>query len=139
MNAVFLDSSVILRHVLGEPQAHPMVKQLDQAWASELLRVEALRTLDRLRLLRQWSDEIVAMRIRVLTAVMAPIREVPIQAPILRQAAQPFPTMVGTLDAIHIATAVLMQYQLKQEVLLLTHDRRQGTAALAMGLQAEGF
>lgn len=138
MSLAYVDTSVILRHVLGEPQAYKPLKQLETVWANELLRVEALRAIDRVRLHAQLSSEEIALRISTLLGLLANIREVPIQPPILRQAAQPLPTVIGTLDAIHLATAILVREQIQNDLLFLTHDRRQGIAAQAAGFEVRG-
>lgn len=135
----FTDTSVVLRLVFGERGAHEGVHKFSKIYASELLRVEALRALDRLRVQNSWPEAEVAQRVRILTAVCAFISFIPIQAPILRRASEPFPTIVGTLDAIHLASALLAEGQLKKPILFLTHDSRQGLAAIASGLRAEGF
>lgn len=139
MKIAFLDTSVTLRRILAERGAYPFLDKFDRLFASELMRVEALRCLDRLRIQEKWPQEEIALRIRLLTAAGALISFVPIQPPILRRASEPFPAIVGTLDAIHIATALLVQEQLKKTLLFLTHDRKQGIAAQAAGLEAEGF
>lgn len=139
MHNVYLDSSVVLRHVLGEPQPFPLPGRYRKAWASELLRIECLRTIDCERIHSRWSSEEVTLRMGILTATLALVEEISLQAPILRRAAESFPTVVRTLDAIHLATAILMQEQLKEQWVFLTHDRRQGIAATAAGLTVEGF
>ncbi|MBI5298790.1 MAG: type II toxin-antitoxin system VapC family toxin [Deltaproteobacteria bacterium] len=139
MKPSFLDTSILLRHILGEPNAYQKLKQFDKIYASELTRVEALRTIDRLRIQNRWPQEEVALRIRLLTAFSASVEIIPLQPAILRRASDPFPTTVGTLDALHIATALLIQIQLNKSLLFLTHDTRQGLAAVASGMDAEGF
>ncbi|MBI2345303.1 MAG: PIN domain-containing protein [Deltaproteobacteria bacterium] len=135
----YLDTSVVLRQVLDEPGAFVGLRTIEVAYANELVRVEALRSIDRLRILNAWPNAEVVARIRALIAILAPVREIPIQPPILRRAADPFPTIVGTLDAIHIATALLTQEEVGKPLLFLTHDRTQGIAAEAAGMTAEGF
>lgn len=139
MKIAFLDSSILLRIILGEPNPYLHLEKIKNLYTSELLRIEVLRTIDRLRILNTWTPEEVAIRIRLFTALSAAIEFIPVQPPILRRATEPFPTIVGTLDAIHIATALLTQDQLKKPLLFLTHDSKQGVAAQAAGLNAEGF
>ena len=43
------------------------------------------------------------------------------------------PTAVKTLDAIHLASALLLAEQRESDVMFGTYDRRQGTAARALG------
>lgn len=135
MTLAYVDTSVLLRHILGEPGAHFPLNRFADLYASELLKVEALRTIDRLRIHGRWSDREVTERIQLLTAVSAAIHEIPIQPPILRRASDPFPIVVRTLDALHIATALLMRQQIGRPLQFLTHDRRQAEAALAAGLK----
>jgi hypothetical protein len=53
---------------------------------------------------------------------------------ILERAAQPMPTELGTLDAIHLATALLWRDMTRNELVMATHD-----AALAVGARAHGL
>lgn len=139
MRIAVLDTSVLLRRMLGERGSYPFHTKFDKAYASELVRVESLRCLDRLRIQETWPQEEIATRARLLVAACAFIHFVPLEPPVLRRASEPFPAVVGTLDAIHIATALLLQGQLKKPLVFLTHDKRQGLAAQAAGLQADGF
>ena len=43
------------------------------------------------------------------------------------------PTIVKTLDAIHIATASLIQERLHSQLVFITHDQQQAKAARALG------
>jgi len=139
MRIALLDTSVFLRRILGERDAFPFSERFDKVYASELLRVEALRCLDRLRILNRWPQEEIALRARLLVAASAFLNFVSLELPVLRRAAEPFPAVVGTLDAIHIATALLLQGQLKKPLVFLTHDKKQGLVAQAPGLEAVGF
>jgi hypothetical protein len=56
---------------------------------------------------------------------------------VLRRASEPFPTQIRTLDAIHIASALLVQTR-KRTLYFATHDADMATAALAMGLRVIG-
>ena len=57
-----------------------------------------------------------------------------IDAVVLERAAQPMPTELGTLDAIHLATALLWKEMMGVELVMATHD-----GALALGAQAHGL
>lgn len=52
----------------------------------------------------------------------------------LARAAQPFPTTLGTLDAIHLSTALLWRERTGEALTLATHD-----GALALGARAFGL
>ena len=56
---------------------------------------------------------------------------VDIEAAVLDRAAQPMPTELGTLDAIHLATALLWKEMTRVDLVMATHDE-----ALALGAQA---
>jgi hypothetical protein len=64
---------------------------------------------------------------------LAGIALAPVDQIVLRRAGEPFPTPIKTLDAIHLATALLLNSAIGG-IVLLTHDRQLGVAALACGL-----
>jgi predicted nucleic acid-binding protein len=135
----YVDSSVLLRVVFGEPGQLAEWRRLDRGVASELARVECLRALDRQRLRGSLGDEEVARRHAAVFQTLDRLYLVPLTAEVLSRAAQPFPTSLGTLDAIHLATALLWQEsdQARLES-LLTHDLELGRAARAMGFATLG-
>ncbi|HTR47058.1 MAG TPA: hypothetical protein VMM16_06715 [Verrucomicrobiae bacterium] len=59
---------------------------------------------------------------------------VEIDSMVLDRAAQPVPTEMGTLDAIHLATALLWRESTSEDLAMATYDR-----ALALGAQARGL
>jgi predicted nucleic acid-binding protein len=84
------------------------------------------------------TDDMAAARDR--TAVLAALSGftlVEIGDQILGRAADPFPTALGTLDAIHLATAVELRAQVP-ELTFATHDRELALAAQAVGFTVEG-
>lgn len=134
----YVDSSVILRVVLGQPQALAEWKRIRTGIASALVEVECLRTLDRLRLRQDLPDAEVAVRRTAIDAILARLSLVDPTRPILARAAQPFPTLLGTLDAIHLATALLWRDRNEGDLVVATHDGALATAARACGLTAIG-
>ncbi|MGH8610438.1 MAG: PIN domain-containing protein [Gammaproteobacteria bacterium] len=70
------------------------------------LEVECLRALDRLRLAQRLGDDEVAVRREAAFRLIEAMEVVEITRPVLARAAQPLPTSLGTLDAIHLATAL---------------------------------
>ena len=136
---VYVDSSVILRRVLGQSGALEDWDEFETVLASALAEVECLRTLDRLRLRGLPSErEFVGWREGVFRLLHgADIIEVTRQ--VLQRAAQPMPTALGTLDAIHLATALLWRERSSDELSMATHDRALGAAARASGLPVLGL
>jgi len=130
----YVDASVLLRVVLRQPNALPEWTQIDRGVSSALVTTESLRTLDRLRLHAQLSDSELAPRRQAVLAVIASLELVEIDGTVLDRAAQPMPTELGTLDAIHLASALLFRESTGEELMMATHDR-----ALALGAQAHGI
>ena len=130
----YVDASVLLRVVLGQPNALPEWTQIDRGLSSALVTTESLRTLDRLRLRAQLSDSKLAPRRQAVLALIASLELVEIDGTVLDRAAQPMPTELGTLEAIHLASALLFRESTGEELMMATHDR-----ALALGAQAHGI
>jgi predicted nucleic acid-binding protein len=135
----YVDASVSLRVVLGQPNALPEWSQIDRGVSSALVTTESLRTLDRLRLKAQISDSDLAQRRQTVLAVVASLELVEIDAAVLDRAAQPMPTELGTLDAIHLATALLWRESTREELTVATHDRALGLGAQSFGLRVVGI
>jgi predicted nucleic acid-binding protein len=134
---VYIDSSVILRILFREPNPVEVWGKWDSAFSSNLWRVEALRTVDRLRLSGDLSDEDVADLVREIRIVHETLAIYPLSERILQRASESFPTVVGTLDAIHLATALAIR-EVEPIDLLLTHDGQLGTAARSVGFTVIG-
>lgn len=134
----YLDASVVLRLVLGEPGRLPDWKQVERAVASALTEVESLRTLDRLSRLGALSTEELAERRGAVYRLLEACEVVDVSRPILRRAAESFPTPLGTLDAIHLATALAWRDATGTTLVVATHDKALATAARATGLAATG-
>ena len=130
----YVDASVLLRFALGQPDALPEWRQIERGVSSALIRTESLRTLDRLRLRANLADAEVAKRRATVLAVIASLEVVDIGEAVLDRAAQPMPTEVGILDAIHLATALLWKEMRRVDLVMATHDE-----ALALGAQAHGL
>ena len=130
----YVDASVLLRVALGQSNALAEWRQIDRGVASALVMTEGLRTLDRLRLRANLSDPEVAIRRAAILALVDSLELVEIDSTVLTRAAQPMPTELGTLDAIHLATALLWKETTGADLVMATHD-----AALALGAQAHGL
>ena len=134
----YLDSSVILRIILGQPDRLKAWKSVERGVASALVQVECLRTLDRLRLRATVSDEDIAERRETVFRLIEETEVVEPSMTVLDRAARPFPTELGTLDAIHLATALVWREARAEEIVMATHDHALGTAARATGLRVVG-
>ena len=135
----YVDASVVLRVALRQPDALPEWRQIEQGVASALIMTESLRTLDRLRLRARLADAEVASRRATILQLIASLELVEVDAVVLDRAAQPMPTELGTLDAIHLATAVLWKEMSRVDLVMATHDGALGLAAQAHGLPVVGI
>lgn len=130
----YVDSSIILRLALGQPNALREWKQIIRGVSSALVTTESLRTLDRLRLRAELEDPEIALRRATILRLIASLELVEVDTTVLERAAQPMPTELGTLDAIHLATALLWNDMGPSRLTMATHD-----AALAIGARAYGL
>lgn len=131
---VYLDSSVLLRILLGQTGRLREWTHIKAGVASRLVEVECLRVLDRLRLSGAADDELLADQREALFRLTDMLDVVEVTPAILGAASQPLPTVIGTLDAIHLATAVLWRESRDPDLVMATHDR-----ALALAARASGF
>ncbi|MEA3245486.1 MAG: type II toxin-antitoxin system VapC family toxin [Gemmatimonadota bacterium] len=134
----YLDASVVLRLVLGEPDKLTEWRRVESAVASALTEVECLRTLDRLGRAGALREQEVAARRGEVYRLLEGVEIVDVARPILRRASEPFPVPIGTLDAIHLATALAWRDATETALVIATHDRALATAARSVGLQAIG-
>jgi uncharacterized protein len=133
----YVDSSVLLRIILDEPDALAAWARVTQAVSIEVIRLECLRTIDRARIVRRLDDaEVADRRARVLETIET-FTLVPLVSPVLERAAEPFPTMVGSLDAIHLASALIAR-ETFEELVFATHDAELGIAARSVGFTVDG-
>lgn len=134
----YVDSSVLLRVVLGQKGALKEWKQITTGIASVLVEIECLRTIDRLRYHDQPSDDEIATRRDAVYRMLEQMELVEPSAAILRRASQPLPVPLGTLDAIHLATAAAWREAREKDLTVATHDRALATAARASGFRVVG-
>jgi predicted nucleic acid-binding protein len=134
----YVDSSVLLRVLLGEPARLKEWADIEHGVTSALAEVETLRTLDRLRLATSMPAEHLASRREAAFRLLEGLEIVEITRPVLARAAQPLPTVLGTLDAIHLASALLWREQSDDPLVMATHDGALGLAARACGLEVVG-
>lgn len=138
MTIVYLDASVALRLILGEPGRLTEWRRVESATASALTEVECLRTLDRLSRAGALSDEELAERRTAVYRLLEGVEVVDISRPILRRASEPFPAPLGTLDAIHLSTAMSWRDAKGEVLTMATHDKALATAARSVGLEVIG-
>jgi len=133
----YVDASVLLRIVGGERGALRQWVTITRPLSSTLVRLECLRTIDRARVRARLADDQVAARRAATLEQLDAFELVDLDSAILERAAEPFPTPIGSLDAVHLATALLLRRELS-DLVVATHDRELGLAARAMDFRVVG-
>jgi hypothetical protein len=110
----------------------------DRGETPRLLDQLTLRTLDRLRLRGAITDQQLSSRREAVYRLLEEIEIVEATRPILARASLPLPTPIGTLDAIHLATAMLWRESSAADLVVATHDAALGLAARASGFRVVG-
>ena len=134
----YVDTSALLRIVLREPGALEDLRSYDGLVSSELIAVEGMRTIDRLRLQGSLTAEEAATRRRTVEEWLEAIDLVLLRPPVLSRATEPMPMPLGTLDALHLATALIWRDRVGPLTAMATHDSMLGTAARAFGFDVLG-
>ncbi len=127
----YLDSSVVLRYLLNGDQSLTKIKSFKAVGSSRLLQTECLRVINRYRLENLIDDDQLVEVTRALDLMLGGMQLFRISDPVLARAGGPFPVVVGTLDAIHLATALLWDPQVE----LFTFDKQLARAAESMGIR----
>ena len=131
----YLDSSVLLRHILlgKEPIRHAL--EFPRVVSSALLEIECRRVLHRCRLAGELTDEALTVARERLDKVLAGIDLLEMSRQIKQRAMDPFPVNVRTLDALHVATALLVGED-AGGVALFSHDEGMNRCARSLGINA---
>lgn len=134
----YVDTSALLRLVLREPGALEQLRSFDALVSSELIAVESRRAIDRLRAQGSLTAEDAAERLKIVADWLEGIDLVLLRPPVLRRAGDPLPTPLGTLDAIHLATALVWRERMSPLAVIATHDAALGLAARSFGFDVLG-
>jgi predicted nucleic acid-binding protein len=134
----YIDTSALLRLVLREPGDLDDLRAYDALVSSELAAVESARTIDRLRVQGALTLEEAATRRRAVAEWLEAIDLVLLRPLVLSRASEPLPTPLGTLDAIHLATALIWREHMGALPTVATHDSALGVAARAFGFDVRG-
>ena len=135
---VYLDTSTVLRVLLRQARPLSIWGRWERAYTSEILGLEARRAIDRLRLEAALDDARVATAHESLRRLERTIGKVALTRAVLQRAALPMPTVVKTLDAVHLASALLLSERRHVALTFATHDDQQAVAARALGFECVG-
>jgi predicted nucleic acid-binding protein len=123
---IYLDSSVVLAHLLVEDRVPPANLWQKPLTASRLLEYEVWNRLHARGLGPSHGEQARALIDRVALIEMAP--------PVLERALEPFPVPVRTLDGLHLASIEFLRAR-RQPVELASYDARLIAAAQALGIR----
>jgi predicted nucleic acid-binding protein len=132
-----VDTSVILRKLFGERGMLAEWSSIREAFASRIVLVELGRIVGRSRLSGQIDDAQVEQLHGESRRLLRSISLVALTDRILTRAAGPMPTVLGSLDAIQLATAQELAAS-RPGLTLATHDKQLARAARASGLDVYG-
>jgi predicted nucleic acid-binding protein len=135
----YIDTSALLRIVLREPGALEELRTYDGLVSSELIAIESARTIDRLRLQGSLTTDEAATRLRTVSEWLEAIDLVLLRPPVLSRASEPMPMPLGTLDAVHLATALIWRDRMGALSTIATHDTVLGSAARTFGFDVRGI
>ncbi len=124
---IYLDTSVLLAHVLGETRRPPSELWSEVLVSSRLLEYEPWNRIHAYGLAGTHGE--------ATRAALASVDLVELSPVVLARAVHPFPDPVRTLDALHPSTLEYLTKQGKQPR-LLSRDARQHDCAGTMGLGA---
>jgi hypothetical protein len=79
-----------------------------------------------------------AERIGVVNEWLEAVDLVLLRPQVLSRASEPMPLPIGTLDAIHLATALIWRDRMGPLPQMMTHDAALGAAARAFGFDVRG-
>lgn len=134
----YVDTSALLRLVLREAGALDGLRTYKRFVSSELIAVESCRTIDRMRVQGSLSADEAASRLTALREWLEAIDLVLLRPPVLSRASEPLPTPLGTLDALHLATALIWRDRMRDPLVVATHDTALALAARAFGFEVVG-
>ena len=134
----YVDTSVPLRILLGQPRRLRQWGRWERGYTSELMGVEIRRVLDRLRLACVLDDEGLASAHEKCARIESALGRVDVTRTVLQRAGLPMPTAVKTLDALHLASALILQERIEDRLVFATHDAQQAVAARALGFLCIG-
>jgi predicted nucleic acid-binding protein len=133
----YVDTSVLLRHILLGDSSIQQVLACERIISSELLEIESRRVIHRYRIDGEIDDEGLVQANSRLNAVLSGISLLALSSAVKRRAMGAFPVHVKTLDALHLASAlVYTDTSPERNVLIFSFDTGMNRCASALGFTA---
>jgi len=130
----YIDTSILLEEIFRPGKYTATLEKVATAYCSELLNIEAMRTIDRYRIEAKLRDDELARAKHCLLQYKEGMNIVEMSDQIKKRAAMPFSTVVGSLDAIHLCTALYLRNELQINLSMLTLDQQLAIASMAEGM-----
>jgi hypothetical protein len=134
----YLDSSVLLRFVLDQPDPLVEFGEIEHGITSLLTQTECMRAVDNSRIEGGLDDDQYYARCLAVYAKLRGIDRVGVARSVLRRVESSFPAPIGTLDAIHVATALQWRDRRAPDLVFATHDAQQGRVVRLLGFEVIG-
>jgi hypothetical protein len=131
----YLDSSAIIRFLTQTPEFFREFSEPQVFATAEITEIECFRTFDKLRLMGELSDDELIVAKEDLKDLLASADIIQMDHEVLTAAKAPYSMVIRSLDAIHIATALEWQRELKEPVTIFSHDKRMNQLARYVGLE----
>ena len=131
---VYLDSSFVIRRLLGVGKPAEFWGKWEKAYASTLMRTECFRIANNLRLAGKLDD---AGRARLgawIETVCNAVTQIPLTDNVMKRAAEAYPVEIGTLQALHLATMQELESVHGVKCVLASDDDGLVQAAKALGI-----
>lgn len=135
----YVDTSVLLRLVLLEPETLAEWSDLTEGVTSQIAIVECHRGLYQALATKRLNDASFPAAREAVETILDRLRIIRVSRAIIKAASLPLPVSLGALDAIHLASAIQYRARRTEELIhFATHDRRLREAARAMNFPVLG-
>lgn len=130
----YLDSSVLLRHILLGDSGIEHVFAVGKVISSELLEIECKRVLHRYRLQNDLDDDGFIEASDRLEQVLNAVSIIRLSPKVKKRSAEAFPVIIKTLDALHLSSALFFQEARQEESLIIfSYDVGMNRCAKSLG------
>jgi len=140
VKALYLETSALAQAYLeGRPDvlaALHSARRGCRVFSSALTELEVRRALLRAEREREVSAAEAARALSAVLRLLQHVDVLPLAAPVLARAGDVFPVPLRALDAIHVATALLIHQRREvEEMVMFSRDHRVRDNAVALGMQ----
>ncbi|MBT3276041.1 MAG: PIN domain-containing protein [Spirochaetales bacterium] len=130
----YLDSSVVLQHILMGDEGIRQFLACDSIISSELIEIECKRVVHRYRLKAELDDSGFLEALDRIDKVLSGLSILHLSDSVKKRSAEAFPIVVKTLDALHLSSAIAFVNEHPGEsILVFSYDQSFNRSARALG------